>query len=72
MTLDCQQQAENPAMTKNLLKEIIDITRSRRSNSFSKRNIVMKHLNINPSLSFFSIGKGKANLGTYSYMMLSD
>lgn len=71
LTLDRRQQAENPATGKDLPGETIDTPRSRRGNSFSKRDIVMKQQNADPSLSFLSTGEGKMNTGTYSYFVPS-
>lgn len=72
ITLDRKQQAENPAAGKDLPGKTIEPPRSsKRSNFFSKRDIVMKQQNADPSLSFLSTGKGKMNSGTYSYFVPS-
>lgn len=67
MTLD-RKQSENPG-TEDLPGQIIGIPRSKRSNTLSKPEIVMKQKNADPSLSFLSTGKGKVNSGTYSYLV---
>lgn len=72
MTLDRKQQDEDPAAKKDLPGKIIGTPRSKRSNTFSKRDIVMKQQNADHSLSFLSTGKGKVNSGTYSYFVPSD